>query len=96
MGYSLDSLPESLPVPSEFGKFSEIQFYPFQSSGWDSPDHFSLNDFYGKNVFITDKTDDILTGTSEGTLRSSKGDIMPVTEGEFKIKIFRKDMSCSE
>ena len=94
MGYSLDSLPASLPVPSEFGKYSEIQFYPFQSWNWGSPDHFSLDDFYGKSVFITDKTDDVLTGTFEGTLRSSTGDILPVTEGEFKIKIFRKDMSC--
>jgi hypothetical protein len=96
MGYPLDSLPESLPVSSEFGKFSEIQFYPFQSWNWGSPDHFSLDEFYGKSVFITEKTNDILTGTFEGTLRSSTGDIMHVTEGEFKIKIFRKDMSCGK
>ena len=96
MGYPLDSLPASLPVPSEFGKYSEIQFYPFQSWNWDSPGHYSLDDFYGKSVFITDRTDDILTGTFEGTLRSSTGYIMRVREGEFKIKIFRKDMSCGQ
>lgn len=53
-----------------------------------------MDDFYGKSVFITDKTDDILTGTFEGTLRSFTGAIMPVTEGEFKIKFFRKYMAC--
>jgi len=94
MGYSLDSLPATLPVPSEYGKYSEIQFYPFQSWNWGSPGHYSLDDFYGKSVFITDKTDDVLTGTFEGTLRSSTGDILPVTEGEFKIRIFRKFMPC--
>ena len=96
MGYSLDSLPAALPVPVEFGKFSEIQFYPFQSWNSGSPGHYSLIDFYEESVFITDKTDDILTGTFEGTLRSSTGDIMPVSEGEFKIKIFRKYMPCGQ
>jgi hypothetical protein len=96
MGYALDSLPATLPVLSEFGKYSEIQFYPFQAWNSTSPDHYTLDDFYGKNVFITDKTDDILTGTFEGTLRSPSGDIMPVTEGEFKVKIFKKDISCGK
>ncbi len=96
MGYSLDSLSATLPVPSEYGKYSEIQFYPFQDWNSDSPDHYTLDDFYGKSVFITDKTDDILTGTFEGTLRSPTGDSLRVTEGEFKIKIFRKYMPCSQ
>ena len=96
IGYPLDSLPATLPVPSEFGRYAEIQFYPFQSWNWGSPEHYSLDDFYGETVFITDRTDDILTGTFEGTLRSSTGGIIPVTEGEFKIKIFRKDMSCDQ
>jgi len=95
-GYPLDSLPVSLPVPSEFGKYSEIQFYPFQSWNFDSPGHYFLDNFYGKSVFITDKTDDILTGTFEGILSSSTGGIMPVSEGEFKIKIFRKYMPCGK
>jgi hypothetical protein len=94
MGYSLDSLPATLPVPSEYGKYSEIQFYPLQSWNWDSPGHYSLDEFYGESVFITDKTDDILTGTFEGTLMSSTGEMLPVSEGEFKIKTFRKYMSC--
>lgn len=96
MGYPLDSLPETLPVPSEYGKYSNIQFYPFQSWNWSDPGHYSTSDFYGSSVFITDKTDDILTGTFKGTLRSATGDILPVTEGEFKLKIFRKDMSCDK
>jgi hypothetical protein len=96
IGYELDSLPSSLPVPSEFGKFSEIQFYTFQDWNWGSPGFFTLTDFYGESVFITDATDDILTGTFEGTLRSSTGGIIPVSEGEFKIRIFRKDMSCGQ
>ena len=96
MGYSLDSLPASLPVPSEYGKYSEIQFYPFQDWNSVSPGHYTLDDFYGKSVFITDKTDDILTGTFEGILRSSTGEILPVSEGEFKIKIFRKYMPCGQ
>jgi len=96
MGYPLDSLPESLPVPSEYGKYSEIQFYPFNSWNWNDAGHYSMSDFYGSSVFITDKKDDILTGTFKGTLRSATGDILPVTEGEFKLKIFRKDMSCDK
>jgi hypothetical protein len=96
MGYSLDSLPASLPVPSEYGKYSDIELYPFQSWNWGSPGHYALADFYGGSVFITDKTDDILTGTFEGILRSSTGDILPVSEGEFKIKIFRKYMPCGQ
>ena len=96
MGLPLDSLPEALPVPSEYGKYSEIQFYPFQSWNFNDAGHYSTADFYGESVFITDKTDDILTGTFKGTLRSSTGDILPVTEGEFKLKIFRKDMSCDK
>ena len=96
IGYSLDSLPATLPVPSEYGKYSEIQFYSFQDLNSDSKGHYRLDDFYGKSVFITDKTDDILTGTFEGTLTSPAGDIMQVSEGEFKIKIFRKYMPCGE
>jgi hypothetical protein len=95
-GIPLDSLPDTLPVPSEYGKYTEIQLYPFQSSGWGSPGHYSLGDFYGKSVFITNRTDDILTGTFEGNLTSSNGDILPVTEGEFKLKIFRKYMRCGK
>jgi hypothetical protein len=95
-GCSLDSLPETLPVTSEFGKYSEIQFYPFQSWNSTDPGHYWEDDFYGKGVFITDKTDDILTGTFQGILRSSTGATMPVTEGEFKIKIFRKYMRCGK
>jgi hypothetical protein len=83
-------------VLSEYGKYSEIQFYPFQSYSWGSPGYYSSDDFYGQSVFITDKTDDIVTGTFKGTLRSSTGDILPVTEGEFKLKIFRKYMRCGQ
>jgi len=96
LGYPLDSLPSELPVPAEFGKYSEIQFYPFQSWNSTSPEHYSLADFYGKSVFITDRTDDIITGTFEGYLSSPGGNLLNVTEGEFKIAIFRKDMSCRE
>lgn len=71
IGYPLDSLPSSLPVDSEFGKYTEIQFYPFQSWNRGDQGHYSLDDFYGKNVFITDITNDILTGTFNGTLTSA-------------------------
>lgn len=96
LGYPVDSLPETLPVAAEFGKYTEIQFYPF--SHWNSTDpmHYTLNSFYGNNVFITDFTDDILTGTFEGPLRSPSGNILYVSEGELKIKIFRKYMPCGE
>jgi hypothetical protein len=94
MGYSLDSLPSTFPVPAGNGKFVDINFYPFQSWNWDSPGYYFLAGNYGYNVSITDKTDDILTGTFDGTLISSKGEILPVSEGEFKIKIFRKYMPC--
>ena len=96
MGYPLDSLPADLPVPSEFGKYSEIQFYPFQSWNSTSPGHYFLDDFYGKSVFITDRTNDILTGTFSGTLRSTAGGLLQVSEGEFKIRIFRKFIPCGQ
>jgi hypothetical protein len=95
-GYKLDSLPAALPVPAEFGKYSEIQFYPFNNPGGLSPTNYTLDDFYGISVFITDRTDDILTGTFEGILRSSTGERLPVTGGEFKLKIFRKQMPCGK
>jgi hypothetical protein len=95
IGYQLDSLPSQQPVASEFGKFSEIQFYPANSSGGLSPTNYTLDDFYGTSVFITDRTDDILTGTFEGILRSTSGEGLPVTGGEFKLKIFRKQMPCT-
>jgi hypothetical protein len=96
MGYPLDNLPDTIPVTSEYSKYSEIQFYPFQDWNNTSPGHYRLDDFYGKSVFITDKTDDILTGTFKGSLTSPSGEILPVSEGEFKIRIFRKYMSCGQ
>lgn len=95
-GCPLDSLPGIPPLTTEFGKYAEIQFYPFYA--WNSTDamHYWEDDFYGRGVFITDRTDDILTGTFRGTLRSSTGASMPVTDGEFKIKIFRKYMRCGK
>jgi hypothetical protein len=96
LGYSLDSLPATLPVPVENGKYAEIQFYPFQSWNSTSPGHYTLDDFYGKSVFITEIKDDVVTGTFEGILRSSTGDILPVTEGEFKLSLFRKYMPCGK
>ncbi len=92
IGYPLDSLPATLPVPSENGKYAEIQFYPLTNSDWNSPKHFSKVDLYGKNIIITDRKDDIITGTFEGILRASNGYLLTVTEGEFKLKIFRKYM----
>lgn len=96
IGYPLDSIPTALPVPSEYGKYTEVQFYSFGSYSWGMPGHYSLDAFYGQSVLITDIKDDILTGTFQGTLRSSTGEVTPVTEGEFKIRIFRKYMSCGK
>lgn len=94
-GYYLDSLPSSLPVKAEFGKYTEVQYYAFNS--WNSTDkgHYNLINFYGESVFITDRKDDIITGTFQGTLRSPDGGVIPVTDGEFKLKIFRKFMHCA-
>lgn len=94
-GVSPDSLPSERPVPQEFGRSAEIQFYSFPDWNSTSPGHYTLNHFYGNNVFITDNTDDVLTGTFEGLLGSSSGGIW-VREGEFKIKIFRKHMPCGK
>ncbi|MBK7132440.1 MAG: hypothetical protein IPH69_06330 [Bacteroidales bacterium] len=95
LGYYLDSLPSSLPVQPEFGKFTEIQYYAFNRWNSTDPGHYSLINFYGESVFITDKKDDIITGTFQGTLRSTDGGVIPVTDGEFKLKIFRKFMPCA-
>jgi hypothetical protein len=96
IGYPLNSIPTALPVKSEYGKYTEIQFYSFNSYSWGMSGHYSLAAFYGQSVLITDIKDDILTGTFQGTLRSSTGEVTPVTEGEFKIRIFRKYMSCGK
>ena len=93
-GYSPDSLPATLPESSEYGKYTEIQFYALLNWKSVSNGHYSLDDFYGKIVFITDNTDDVLTGTFKGILISATGDIIPVSESEFKIKNFRKYMPC--
>jgi hypothetical protein len=94
LGYPLDSLPIPKPVPVEYGKFAEIQFYPFSDWNSTSAGHYSLNSFYGQNVYISDVTDDVVTGTFEGSLRSPGGNIIKVTEGEFSLKLFRKFMPC--
>lgn len=94
-GLSPDSLPAELPVPQQFGKSAEIQFYSFANWNSTSSGFYFLNNFYGKNVVITDFTDEVLTGTFEGLLGSSSGTIR-VSEGEFKIKIFRKYMPCGK
>jgi hypothetical protein len=92
-GYSLDSLPLNKPLPEVYGKYPQIQFSPFGSSGWGDPSYYSLAYYIQKcNFIITDKTDDILTGTFDGMLESSTGSLLPISEGEFKIKIFRKKM----
>lgn len=96
LGYSIDSLPASLPVANEPGRFAEIQFYPFGNWNIDSPSHYFINNFYGENVFITNVTDDIVTGWFEGALRSVSGDILQVSEGEFKLRIFRKYIPCGD
>jgi hypothetical protein len=96
MGRSLDSLPATFPVSSGYGKYADIEFYPYQSWSWNSPGHYFLAGYYGYSVSITDKTDDILTGTFEGILTSSTGEMLPVTDGEFKLKIYRKYMPCGQ
>jgi hypothetical protein len=94
-GLSPDSLPAELPLPQQFGKSAEIQFYSFPNWNSTSPGFYFLNNLYGQNVVITDFTDDVLTGTFEGLLGSSSGTIR-VSDGEFKIKIFRKYMPCGK
>jgi hypothetical protein len=91
-GVSPDSLPPSRPVPQQFGRYAEIHFFPFSDWNSTSPNHYYIESFYGNNVFITSSTDDVLTGTFEGVLRTP-GKLVSVTEGEFKLKIFRKNMS---
>ncbi|MGE5458380.1 MAG: hypothetical protein ACM3RX_08495, partial [Methanococcaceae archaeon] len=94
-GISPDSFP-TVPVPQEFGRFTEIQFYKFKDWNIISADtnnsRYILNDFYGKNVLITKIKDDVLTGRFEGFLKSPGGKVLNVSEGEFQIKIFRKHM----
>jgi hypothetical protein len=94
-GYPLDSLPTVLPVPSEFCKYSEIQFSRLPGFNW-GPQNYVLDDFYGQSVFITDRTNDILRGTFAGILRDSEGNTVEVTDGEFNIQIVRKYMPVDE
>jgi hypothetical protein len=96
-GYSLDSLPLNQPLPEVYGKYPQIILHPFGQSDWGDPSFYSLAYYLRKcNFIITDKTDDILTGTFDGMLESSTGNLLPITEGEFKIKVFRKEMSISQ
>ena len=99
IGYSPDSLPQSQPVPEEFGRFTDLQFYKLWDWSGDSTDGYKpyqLASFYGKNVFITENKDDVLTGTFEGFLNSPVYGVLHVTQGEFKIRIYRKDLSCND
>jgi hypothetical protein len=94
-GYSLESLPVNMPLPEEYGKYPAIDFYPADQWKWNDPVFYSLAYYIQKCIFIvTDKTDDILTGTFSGMLQSSSGDLLPMSDGEFKIKILRKKISC--
>jgi hypothetical protein len=93
-GIPLDSIPMTKPVPEEYAKYTEIQFYPFNDWNSTSPNHYWFSDLYGKSLIITDKTDDIVTGTFSGMLRTESGKMMQVTDGEFKIKLFRKYFPC--
>jgi hypothetical protein len=95
-GYLLDSLPTALPIPETYGKYYQMQFYPFQSWNYGDAGNYEMSNFYGKNFLITDKTDDILTGTFSGIMRSASGAELPVTDGEFKIKVFRKFIRCGK
>ena len=98
MGYSPDSLPFNRPVPSEFGRFSDLQFYKIRDTWNDNPSNYKTYDlaaFYGESVFITENKNDVLTGTFEGFLNSQVYGVLHVTQGEFKIKIYRKNLSCS-
>jgi len=94
-GYSLDSLPLNQPLPEVYGKYPQINFYPFSHSGWGYPDYYSLA-YYNKKcvLIITDKTDDILSGSFDGMLISSTGNLLPISEGEFRIKVLRKKIPC--
>lgn len=92
MGYSVDSLPTIYPVPTQYGKFTDLQFYPNYYKN-NLIEQYHLISFYGVNVFITNYEDDILTGRFSGFL-SAYGKTMNVTEGEFKIKVFRKYVPC--
>lgn len=96
-GYSLDSLPLNQPLPEVYGKYPQINFHPHGQSEWGDPSFYSLA-YYVKecNFIITDIKDDILTGTFDGMLISSTGSLLPISEGEFKIKVFRKKMSISQ
>jgi hypothetical protein len=94
-GYSLDSLNSTFDVPVEYGRYTSIEFYPFNSWNYTDKGHYSLSGLYGMSLRVTDNTDDILTGTFEGSMYSN-GLELPVKEGEFKIKILRKDMSCPQ
>jgi hypothetical protein len=96
-GFPLDSLPSQLPVPEVFGKYAELQFYKLWDWSGDTLSYnnmYVMNTFYGEHLFITDRTDDVLTGTFEGFMNSAAFGVLHVTQGEFKIKVFRKDMSC--
>jgi len=98
MGVSPDSLPFERPVPKEFCRYVDIQFFKLEN--WNripnDPNcyNFWQNDFYGVKALITDNTDEVLTGTFEGDLYSPVGKVLRVSHGEFKIRIFRKRLSC--
>jgi hypothetical protein len=98
MGVSPDSLPEEIPVPEEFCRYSEIQFYKFKDWNRDPNDsncyNYAQDCFYGEKVLITGNKNDVLTGTFEGDLISPAGNTLHLSEGEFKIKIVRKRLPC--
>ncbi len=91
MGTGMESLPLDAPVP-----FCELQFNNYKNP---ADTTFGSNDscnYTGSSidqrmeVIITDKTDDVLTGTFSGSVHSMTGLTKQVTDGKFRIKLVRK------
>lgn len=96
LGYPLDSLAGEFPVVQKPGRFVEMQFSPLPGFNVGTTGNYRLSDIYGTSIIITNRTNDILTGTFEGNMYSSAGPSISIRDGEFKLKIFRKYMKCAD
>jgi len=87
----MESLPLNQPVP-----FCEVQLNNYLCPNdtvfgpRDSCNYIGSSLDQSVEMIITDKTDDVLTGTFSGVIRTRTGLTKQVTDGKFRIRLIRK------
>ncbi|HVN58245.1 MAG TPA: hypothetical protein VMT63_08120 [Bacteroidales bacterium] len=95
VGYPPDVFKSDTTITKEAGKYSELHFFSPDAPGTNSKGHYVMYGLYSDCLIVSDNTGDVLTGTFSGTMQDYAGNTVQVTEGEFKIHIYRKTLSCN-